>query len=164
MALRSLKIILLLCVAMQGLFYAIQNIANLDQAFGAVAYVASNQGHEIYPNSAFPAVTNPILLWVALIAVLAGEFGAGFLGSKGAWDLFVNRKASADVFQKAKTFGILGCGIAVVTWFGLFMVIGGAWFQMWQTQAGGGAWSGSFIYMGSSAFVMIFLNMKDQEL
>jgi predicted small integral membrane protein len=44
------------------------------------------------------------------------------------------------------------------------MVIGGAWFQMWQTQAGGGAWSGSFIYMGSSAFVMIFLNMKDQEL
>ncbi len=164
MAVRYLKIVLLLCVAMQGLLYAIQNIANLDQAFGAVAYVASNQGHDVYPNSAFPAVTNPILLWAALIAILAGEFAAGILGTKGARDLFVNRKASADVFQRAKTLGILGCGIAVVTWFGLFMVIGGAWFQMWQTQAGSASWSGAFMYMGSSAFVMIFLGMKDQEL
>jgi len=161
MAIRYLKIVLLICVALQGLLYGIQNIANLDQAFAAVAYVLSNQDHAVYPNSAFPAVTHPVLLWMALVSVLIGEFGAGILGGKGAWDLFANRNAPADVFNSAKTYGILGCGIAVVTWFGLFMVIGGAYFQMWQTQAGDASFSGSFMFMGSSAFVMLFLNMKD---
>ena len=146
---------------MQGLLYAIQNIANLDQAYASLAYVMSNADHLSYPNSAFQAITNPILIWMALTLVLIGEFGAGFLGTKGSWDLFINRKASADVFNTAKTAGLLACGVAVVTWFGLFLVIGGAYFQMWQTEIGGGSWSGAFICMASSAFVMIFLNMKD---
>lgn len=161
MTIRYLKIILLICVSLQALFYAIQNIANLDQAYASLAYVMSNADHISYPNSAFPAITNPILIWMALTLVLVGEFGAGFLGARGSWDLFVNRRAPADVFNAAKTVGLLGCGVAVVTWFGLFLVIGGAYFQMWQTGIGGGSWSGAFICMASSAFVMIFLNMKD---
>ncbi len=161
MAIRYLKMVLLICVSLLGLLFAIQNLANLDQAYASLAYVMSHQDHVAYPNSAFPAITSPILIWMALGVVLLGEFGTGFLAAKGGWDLFANRNESADVFNAAKTFGILGCGVAVVTWFGLFMVIGGAYFQMWQTEIGTGSWSGSFYAMGASAMVMIFLNMKD---
>jgi predicted small integral membrane protein len=161
MAIRYLKMILLICVSLLGLLFAFQNLANLDQAYATLAYVMSNQDHVAYPNSAFPAITSPVLIWVALGAVLTGEFGTGFLCVKGAWDLFANRSASADVFNAAKTFGILGCGVAVVTWFGLFMVIGGAFFQMWQTEIGAGSWESSFYMAGTSALVMIFLSMKD---
>jgi predicted small integral membrane protein len=126
-----------------------------------VAYVTSNADHVAYPNSAFPALTSPFLIWMALGAILIGEFGGGFLILKGTWDLFNNRNASADEFNAAKTFGILGCGVIMVTFFGLFLDVGGVIFQMWQTQIGNGSWSGSFIYMGSTAFVLLFLNMKD---
>ena len=162
MAIRYLKMILLICVSLLGLLFAIQNLANLDQAYATLAYVMSNQDHVAYPNSAFPAITSPILIWAALGAVLVGEFGTWFLAAKGSWDLFTNRNASADGFNAAKTFGILGCGVAVVTWLGLFMVIGGAYFQMWQTQIGTGSWSSSFYMVGASGLVMIFLNMKDE--
>jgi predicted small integral membrane protein len=161
MAIRYLKMILLICVSLQGLLYAIQNVANLDQAFASLAYVMSNQDHVAYPNSAFPAITSPLLIWIALGLVLIGEFGAGLLSAKGTWNLFVKRGASADEFNAAKTLGILGCGVAVVTWFGLFLVFGSAYFQMWQTAIGDGSFKGAFICMGSSAFVMLFLNMKD---
>jgi predicted small integral membrane protein len=162
MAIRYLKMILLICISLLGLLFAIQNLANLDQAYASLAYVMSNQDHVAYPNSAFPAITSPVLIWMALGAVLLGEFGAGFLSAKGSWDLFANRNASADVFNAAKTFGILGCGIAVVTWLGLFMAIGGAYFQMWQTVIGTGSWSGAFYMVGASGVVLIFLNMKDE--
>jgi len=161
MAIRYLKIVLLICVSLLGLLFAIQNLANLEQAYASLAYVMSNQDHVAYPNSAFPAITSPLLIWAALGAVLTGEFGAGFLAAKGSWDLFAHRKASAEAFNAAKTFGVLGCGVAVITWFGLFMVIGGAYFQMWQTAIGTGSWSGSFYVAGASALVMIFLNMED---
>ena len=89
MPIRYLKITLLMCVSLQALFYAIQNIANLDQAYASLAYVMSNVDHVSYPNSAFPAITSPILIWMALTLVLIGEFGAGFLSIKGSWDLFI---------------------------------------------------------------------------
>ena len=161
MAIRYLKMVLLLCVSFQVLLIGIQNFANLDQAYASVAYVTSNVDHVAYPNSAFPALTSPFLIWMALGAILIGEFGGGFLSLKGTWDLFNNRNAPADEFNAAKTFGILGCGVIMVTFFGLFLDVGGVIFQMWQTQMGNSSWSGSFIYMGSTAFVLLFLNMKD---
>ena len=41
------------------------------------------------------------------------------------------------------------------------MVIGGAGFQMWQTEAGGVALSGAFSYAVMSALVMIIVQQKE---
>jgi predicted small integral membrane protein len=50
----------------------------------------------------------------------------------------------------------------MLVWFGLFMVIAGAAFQMWQTAAGGASFNGAFQYFAASAFVLITLNvLKD---
>jgi predicted small integral membrane protein len=57
--------------------------------------------------------------------------------------------------------GLLGCGIGLVVWMGLFGVVGGAYFQMWQTPAGSASLGGAFQYQAMCAFVLLFVNMPD---
>jgi predicted small integral membrane protein len=85
----------------------------------------------------------------------------GALSLKGAWDLWRTRHEDASAFNSAKTFAILGAGMAMVVWFGGFVVMGGALFQMWQTQIGTGSFNGAFIYASTSALVLLFLNSPD---
>ncbi len=161
MPVRILKLVLVGWISLLCLFYAAQNLANLDQAYASVAYVFSMQDHIAYPNAFGPAVTNPVLIWTALIVIIAMEFAAGLLAAKGVWDLWRARFADEVTFQVAKTYALVGTGLAVVVWLGLFSVVGGAYFQMWQTEMGSGSLAGSFWYLGKAAFVLIFVNMRD---
>ncbi|MEX0899560.1 MAG: DUF2165 domain-containing protein [Gammaproteobacteria bacterium] len=162
MAIRYLKIALVTFVGLQGLLYVVGNIANWDAAVGAIGYVLGMEANEIYSNRIFPAITNPILVTAAFITILTGEFLVGALSLKGAWDLWYRRKDTAEVFNSAKTYAILGAGMALVVWFGLFIVIGGALFQMWQSEIGAGSFEGAFIYAGISGLVLLFVNIPDR--
>lgn len=157
---RALKILLVLFIGLHGLIYALQNLANLDQAHAAIGYVLSNEGHELYPNSMFFAVTHPMIHWVALWIVILGEFAIGYFGFKGAWDMFVARGDSAERFHAAKANGVIAAALALVVWFGFFMTFGAAFFQMWQTAAGSGSMQGSFMYAMASAITMIFVSIS----
>lgn len=155
--LRIIKILLVLFIGLHGLIYALQNLVNLEQAHAALGYVLSNEGHEVYPNSMFFSVTNPTLHWGALWLVILGEFAIGYFGIKGAWDMFVARANSAEQFHAAKANGVIAAALALLVWFGFFMTFGAAFFQMWQTQLGGGSMEGSFMYSMASAITMMFV-------
>lgn len=155
--LRLLKILLVLFIGLHGLTYALQNVVNLEQAHAALGYVLSNEGHEVYPNSMFFAVANPMLHWVALWLVILGEFAIGYFGIKGAWDMFVSRAKSAEQFHASKTNGVIAAALALLVWFGFFMTFGAAFFQMWQTELGAGSMEGSFMYAMASAITMMFV-------
>lgn len=161
MAIRYLKMVLLVLVALLALTYAGQNLANLDAAMQAVAYVMRMDDHAVYPDSFGMAIDNPALTAVALATIIVGELAAGVLAGKGAWDLWHARRAPAAEFQAAKTIGLLGCGLGIVVWMGLFWVVGGAYFQMWQTAAGSASLGGAFHYLSMCAFVLLFVNMAD---
>ena len=163
MSIRILKVVLVVCVGAQALFYALQNVVNLDAAYGAVAYVLSMADHAVYSNHFAPPVIRAPLVWLALVAVIAGETLAGVLCGYGAITMWRMRRASAGVFLGASQTAVLGCGVAVVVWLGLFMAVGGAWFQMWQTEGGGNSLEGAFMYALSSAVVMIFVNQPEAE-
>lgn len=162
MTIRTLKIILVIFVGLQGWFYVAGNLANWSSAIGAVGYVLGMQGHEVYSTHIFPPITSSALVTIALLIIIAGEFLVGALSLKGAWDLWRTRKGSANEFNAAKKFAILGAGTALVVWFGGFVVIGGALFQMWQTQVGTGSFNGAFMYAATSGFVLLFVNNPDQ--
>jgi predicted small integral membrane protein len=162
MAIRILKIVLIIFVGLQGWFYVAGNLANWDAGFGAIAYVLGMEGHGVYGTHIFPAITSSALVTIAFITILVGEFLVGALSLKGAWDLWQARSADAKVFNSAKTFAILGAGMALVVWFGGFVVIGGALFQMWQTQVGTGSFNGAFIYAMTSGLVLLFVNNPDK--
>ncbi|WIO75260.1 DUF2165 domain-containing protein [Porticoccaceae bacterium LTM1] len=162
MAIRILKIILVIFVGLQGWLYVAGNITNWESGLGAVGYVLGMEGHEVYPNHIFPSITNPALVTIAFITIITGEFLVGALSFKGACDLWKARNGSADEFNSAKTFAILGSGMAMVVWFGGFIVIGGALFQMWQTAIGWNSFEGAFVYAAWSAFVLLFVNSPDR--
>ena len=126
---RILKAMLVLSIGLHALFYVLQNIANFEAARSGVSYVLSMADHESYPDTLFFRVSNPALQLAAAITVFALEFAIGFFGIKGSWDLFRARGASAAEFAAAKRAGIIAAGLALFTWFGVFMTWGGAFFR-----------------------------------
>jgi predicted small integral membrane protein len=162
MNLRLLKTTFVSIIALLCLAYATQNVVNLDAAYASFAYVMSNVDHVAYAKSFMPAIGNPVLIWIALILVVAGEFLAGIFAAIGAWLMFSARNASADEFQQAKKYALVGCAMGVVVWLGFFGTIGAAFFQMWQTAAGAASMNGAFQYSMSCAVVFIIVSMRDE--
>jgi predicted small integral membrane protein len=158
---RYLKIVLVVFVGLTGLLFVAGNIANWDAGLELVGYVVSMEGHEIYSSHIFPPVTNPALITLAFLLILTGESLVGALSLKGAWDLWSARTGSADDFNAAKTYAVLGTGMAVVVWFGGFIVIGGVLFQMWQTEIGHGSFADAFILAAAGGLVLLFVNSPE---
>jgi predicted small integral membrane protein len=161
MAIRYLKITLVVIISLLCLVYASQNVANLEAAYQAFAYVTGMADHTVYPSTFGTAIHNPVLVWATLAIVILCEYAAGLLAAKGAWDLWAVRKTPAAQFNAAKTFALLGCGMGIVVWLGFFGVTAGAYFQMWQTEIGQGSLQNAFQFFGSCAIVFLIVNMAD---
>jgi len=133
---RLIKIAIAAFVAAFCLFYALQNLMNLQAAHGFVALMTSMSDHAAYPKHFGPAITSSTIVWVLLLIIIAGELLAGAFAAKGAVDMWKARAADADAFNASKTYACAACGVAILVWFGIFSAVGGAYFQMWQTAAG----------------------------
>lgn len=161
MIIRYLKIVLVVFVGLQGILYVAGNSANWNAGLETIAYVLSMEGHEAYGSHIVPAITNPVLVTIAFLLILAGELLVGVLSLKGAWDLWNARKGNAHDFNASKTYAMAGAGMTMVVWFGGFIVIGGALFQMWQTQIGAGAFQNAFTFAAIGGLVLLFVGMPD---
>jgi predicted small integral membrane protein len=158
---RYTKIALAASVSLFCLMYALQNVVNLEAAKWFVAYTTGMEGHEAYPAHFGPAVTTPAIHWILLWIIIVLELAAGLLAAKGTLDLWNARNSSADEFNGAKTYAIAGCGLGIVIWFGLFSAIGGAYFQMWQTEAGGGALANATWFSLQLGVIWLLISQKD---
>ncbi|RLA29317.1 MAG: DUF2165 domain-containing protein [Gammaproteobacteria bacterium] len=162
MFLRYFKIDFVILISLLCLFYAGQNVANLDACYQTFAYVMGNADHQAYPDSFIPAIQSPALIWLTLVLVVGLEFTAGLLAAKGAWDLWSVRKAPAASFNAAKKYALLGCCTGLIVWLGLFTVFGGALFQMWQTEIGAGSLAGAFQFFMACGLVFFIVNSPDE--
>lgn len=52
--------------------------------------------------------------------------------------------------------------MAMVVWFGGFIVLGGALFQMWQTEIGDSSFDGSFAYAVTAGLILLFVDRPDR--
>ena len=152
---------LVVFVGLSAVLLVAGNIANWNAGLGTVGYVLSMEGHEVYGSHIFPPVTKPALVTIAFLLILAGEILVGALSLKGAWDLWSARTGSADAFNAAKTYAVMGTGMAVVVWFGGFVVIGGVLFQMWQTEIGHGSFADAVILAAAGGLVLLFVNSPE---
>lgn len=159
---RKLKIVFVALISLLCLFYAGQNIANLDACYQAFAYVMSMADHQVYQNSFLPPITASALVWIALLLVVGLEFAAGLIAAKGAHDLWAARNGSATEFNAAKSNALLGTGLGIIVWLGFFGVFGNGLFQMWQTVPGGQSAAGAFQYFASCALVFLIVNSPDE--
>jgi predicted small integral membrane protein len=158
---RALKVVLVASSSVFCLFYAVQNLFNLGPAFGFVQLMVGMEGHEAYPGHFGPAIHSPLIIWLMLAIIIVLEFAAGALAGKGAINLWQARNGSSEDFNNAKTYALAGTALAVFIWFGIFSAIGGAYFQMWQTEAGNSVLDQSFRFSLQHGLVWLIVRAKD---
>lgn len=158
---RYIKIALAAFASLFCLFYAVQNIANFGAAEWFVGTMTGMEGHEAYPNTFGFAVTSPVLVKLMLWIIILLELTAGILAGKGAIDLFAARNGTGDEFNGAKTYALAGTGIAVLIWFGIFGAFGGAFFQMWQVDAGVNALRDAGMFSLQHAAIWLMIRSDD---
>jgi len=161
MHLRYIKILFAVLTALMALVYVIQNVANVEAAHQSILYVMSGADHQAYPDSAFPKFGQPGMAWAALVVIFALELATGLALAKGSWDMWRNRAADAAAFTAAKKWAQIGAALGVLVWFGLFGVIGAAFFQMWQTAIGTGSMNGAFQFFVSCALALLVISQPE---
>lgn len=65
-------------------------------------------------------------------------------------------------FNKAKSWVYLGCLTGFILWFFGFIVIGGEWFCMWQSEKWNGV-EAAFRFVVLFMFTFLFIAMSDSE-
>ena len=158
---RYIKIGLAAFASLFCLFYAFQNLVNLSAAEWFVGTMTAMEGHTAYPNTFAFAVKSPILVKMMLWIIILLELAAGLLAGKGAIDLFRRRNGSSSEFNGAKTYVLAGTGLAVIIWFGIFGAFGGAFFQMWQVEAGLNALRDASFYALQHGMVWLIIRADD---
>ena len=84
---RLSKIMLIVFVGLQGLFYALNNIVNFGAAKGFVQGVLPMEGNEAYPNAFGPGISSPALITIILCFIIVGELLVAAFSLRGAFDM-----------------------------------------------------------------------------
>ncbi len=157
---RCLKAIFTATLGLMALLYVIHNIINLPQAYDAVGYVLSLENNAVFTNNLLPAIP-PGLIPVVAWLIFLFEISCGVICLLGAWKLWQARGADDATFESAKGTAKLGAGLAVLIWFGFFGVIGGAGYQMWQSEIGAGSLTDAFKFSVWGLMLLLYLGQRE---
>lgn len=162
MIIRVSKAVLTLTLAIFALLVGIDNIIDYATNFAFVRHVLSMD--TTFPGNAllWRAITSEWAHHVAYAGIIASELAVGLVCAVGAWRLFAARSVPAVEFNAAKELGIAGLAAGFALFFFGFLVIGGEWFQMWQSQT----WNGqeaAFRFAVSFGVVLIFVSQEDKD-
>ena len=160
MIVRISKAVLTLFLGLFGLLVGIDNILDYGTNFEFVRHVLSMD--TTFPHNAllWRAITSDSIHHVAYALLIASEIGVGLLCIAGAWRLFARRFATPAEFNAAKSLAIAGLAAGFGLYFFGFLVVGGEWFQMWQSPT----WNGqeaAFRFAASFGIVLIFVALED---
>ena len=109
----------------------------------------------------YRSISSPSLWGGGLCLIIAGE-GATALGFAGAAALLLRHlRSPAASFNRAKGLTAVAAGLGFIVWFFGFVVIGGEWFQMWQSSQWNGQQAAFRFYLTILA-VLIFVMQKDE--
>ena len=156
---RTIKIALIALVGIWGLTSGLGNLALTESGFAATAEVVGADGRSGVVE--WQRIDSPLLIWAAWALLPLGKLATAALCLFGAWRMWLSWRAPADEFNAAKTFGLLGCGIAIAMLFGIFMVAADTYFRIWLTEQGSRVMPIAFRYIGSIGIITLFVNQTD---
>ncbi|WP_338507202.1 DUF2165 domain-containing protein [Pseudomonas poae] len=162
MFIRYAKIILVVMLAAFAALAAFNNLTDYTSNFNFVQHVLSMD--TTFPGNAamWRALNVPWLWHAAYWLIIAGEALTAVLLAAGALMLWRARHRSGQQFNRAKACAIAGLTAGLLVWFFGFMVIGGEWFLMWQSQEWNGQ-NAAFKFYAAILGVLVFLNQPDAE-
>ncbi len=167
---RIAKIIMVGSLALFAFIVAFDNITDYDTNFEFVRHVLSTDTMSSAWTRYFPGST---LLYRRVISsalwnfayrlIIIGEGVTSLLLGIIAIALLRHLRSDGARFNRAKRFLFIGATLGFPVWFFGFMVVGGEWFQMWQSQKWNGQ-QGAFRFYLTTLAVLIFVNQEDGDL
>ena len=109
------------------------NLTDYGSNFTFVAHVMSMDTTFEGNRGMWRAVESPFLHHLAFASIIVVQSASALLCWIGGLLLASRRKRPED-FQRAKATAIAGLGLALLLWFGAFLVIASEWFLMWQSS------------------------------
>src|SRR5271168_68071 len=126
------------CLAVFALLVSFDNLIDYDTNYAFVRHILSMDTTPPGNPLVYRRITSPVLWQVGYALIIAGE------GLTGVWFAIATIAMGRDLrgrggrFHRAKRFVAIGAALGFLVWFFGFMVVGGEWFQMWQSQT----WNG----------------------
>jgi len=158
---RYCKIAMVLGLSAFCFLVAFSNITDYNSNFEFVKHVLSMD--TTFPGNAamYRSITSPTLWTIGYWGIIAGEGLTCILLAWGALRMFGKVGAPPAEFDQSKEITIVGVTLGFLVWFVGFMVVGGEWFLMWQSQ-----WNGqtaAFQFYMSMLAVLIFVNQPERD-
>ena len=162
MASRIAKVVLSLAFGLFGLLVAADNLLDYDTNFQFVRHVLSMD--TTFPDGRLRgrAILDPAWWHAAYALIILGEAVTGLLFLAGTVRMLRALRAPAERFEAAKSWSILGATAGFGVWFVGFMLVGGEWFQMWQSPQWNGQEAAFRFYMPLMAG-LIFIALPERE-
>jgi predicted small integral membrane protein len=162
MSVRLSKVLLTFSMGVFALLVGVDNLLDYGANFAFVQHVLSMDTTFERSSLKWRAITSPLLHDLAYWVIIASEIITGILCLAGAWRMFSERGGDALAFEVAKGSAIAGLTLGFLLYFLGFLVVGGEWFQMWQSQTWN-AQPSAFRFAACFALVLIFVAMKDDD-
>lgn len=162
-ALRLLKIVVLLFAGLFGLFVFAGNLMDYNSNYEFVHHVLSMDSTFEGNSLMWRAIESETMHTVAYWGLIIAEGIFSLLAFIGVYHMFKNIKGSGRQFNNAKSFGYYAFILGFAIWFFGFVVIGSEWFAMWQSQI----WNGKETAMDITTVWIgfaILLALKDEDL
>lgn len=158
---RVCKSIVCLPLAIFALLVCLNNVADYDSNYAFVQHTLSMD--TVFPSNAlkYRAVLDPFVWSLAYGLIIFTEFLTGALLLIGAIGLLKNIH-SPMAFNRAKNWVYLGCLTGFLLWFFGFIVIGGEWFCMWQSEKWNGV-EAAFRFVVLIMFTLLFTAMPESD-
>jgi predicted small integral membrane protein len=160
---RIAKIVMVGSLALFAFIVAFDNITDYGANFEFVRHVLSMD--TTFPENTllYRRLTSPFLWNLAYWLIIAGEGLTALVFGIATVALLRRLRSVGAEFNHSKRFVFIGATLGFLVWFFGFMIIGGEWFQMWQSHS----WNGqevAFRFYLTILAVLIFVNQKDDDL
>ncbi len=161
MTIRLLKSLMVAAVGLWALVVGADNLVDYDANWQFVKHVLSMD--TVFPDNPlrYRAITNPTLQAIAYAGIIATELAIAALCLAGAWRLFRARRA-ARAFEAAKPLAACGLVLLFLLYFLGFVLVGGEWFDMWQSNV----WNGqakAVMFLTCAMFVLVVLLIPEPQ-
>lgn len=152
---RIFKSLLVSLIGLTALMYALQNLGNIGEMRRHMEAAQSAANPAAFPQALFS--NSQAASWTGFALITLCQLVIAVVALKGAWDLFAARAGTAEQFRDAKSNAIWAGGLALLSWFGLSLMIGGGLFQ-WGSDGGAVALARSFQLGSTAALTILFVN------
>ena len=159
--LRVSKSIICFSLAIFALLVCLNNLMDYGSNYAFVQHTLSMD--TVFPDNTlkYRAILDSFVWRLAYGLIIFAEFLTGALLIIGAISLLKNIH-SPLAFKKAKNWVYFGCLTGFLLWFLGFIVVGGEWFCMWQSEKWNGV-EAAFRFVVLIMFTLLFTALPESE-